>query len=113
LLLVFAIRDILFLQWCMLTRMKNPVSKGVGLLFLYYIAVVLLSSVFGRHDYGGKVPAGLAIFTPAAVFNQGKIQGDAVFGLVLQSLVILVLLVLINERLASRPKAMAAAAASS
>jgi len=113
LLLVFAVRDILFLQWCMLTRMKNPVSKGIGLLWLYYIAVVVLSSVFARHNYAGNVPTGLAIFTPAAVFNTDKIQGDAIFGLVLQCLLIAGLLLLINERLAARPKAMGAAAVAS
>ena len=109
LLLAFAIRDILFLQWCMLTRMKNPVSKGIGLLALYYIAVVVLSSVFGRHNYSG-VPTGLAIFTPAGVFEQSNIQGAAIFGLLLQCLLIAALLVLINERLAARPKAMAVTA---
>lgn len=111
LLLVFAIRDILFLQWCMLTKMKSAVAKGIGLLWLYYIAVVLLTSVFGHHEYSGRAPAGLAIFTPAAVLNHGPIQGEAVFGLGLQCLLIVVFLVLINERLAARPKAMTTAAA--
>ncbi len=48
-LLVFTMRDVLFLQWCRLTRMKRPVTKGVLLLLLYYfaasMAILVASSV--------------------------------------------------------------------
>jgi hypothetical protein len=37
--LVFTTRDILFLQWCNLTRMKKPILKGILFLFLYGFAV--------------------------------------------------------------------------
>jgi hypothetical protein len=111
LLLAFAIRDVLFLQWCMLTKMKNAVGKGVGLLWLYYIAVVLLSSVFGHRGYMHDIPPGLAIFTPVAAFDQSKFYGNAILGLALQCALIAVFLVLINERLAARPKTMAMAVA--
>ena len=41
-LLAFTMRDILFLQWCKLTRMKSPVRKGVLLLLLYYFAATMV-----------------------------------------------------------------------
>lgn len=41
-LLAFTMRDILFLQWCRLTRMKSPVTKGVLLLLLYYFAASMV-----------------------------------------------------------------------
>ena len=52
--LVFTARDILFLQWCLLTRMKQPVMKGFLLLVLYYVAAgivgAVVSAVSGRAD---------------------------------------------------------------
>ncbi|MGD1102430.1 MAG: hypothetical protein ABSA59_10220 [Terriglobia bacterium] len=43
--LVFTARDVLFLQWCLLTRMKHPVMKGILFLFLYNAAVGLVGLV--------------------------------------------------------------------
>jgi ABC-type transport system involved in multi-copper enzyme maturation permease subunit len=43
--LVFTTRDILFLQWCLLTRMKHPVMYGILFLLLYNAAVGLLGLV--------------------------------------------------------------------
>ncbi len=43
--LVFVTRDILFLQWCTLTRMRRPLMIGFLYLFLYYIAVLIVSVV--------------------------------------------------------------------
>jgi multisubunit Na+/H+ antiporter MnhC subunit len=43
--LVFTARDVLFLQWCLLTRMKHPVMKGILFLVLYNTAVGLLGAV--------------------------------------------------------------------
>jgi len=33
--LVFAVRDVLFLQWCVVKGFQNPVVKGMLFLFLY------------------------------------------------------------------------------
>jgi multisubunit Na+/H+ antiporter MnhC subunit len=43
--LVFTARDILFLQWCLLTRMKHPLMKGILILILYNAAVSLVALV--------------------------------------------------------------------
>ena len=43
--LVFTARDILFLQWCLLTRMKHPVMKGVLFLVLYNAAAGIVGWV--------------------------------------------------------------------
>jgi len=43
--LVFTARDVLFLQWCLLTRMKQPVMKGILFLVLYNAAASLVGVV--------------------------------------------------------------------
>jgi hypothetical protein len=43
--LVFTARDVLFLQWCLLTRMNHPVMKGVLFLVLYISAASLVGVV--------------------------------------------------------------------
>src|SRR4029077_14269739 len=37
--LVFMTRDVLFIQWCKLTRLRSPLLKGVLFLCLYYASV--------------------------------------------------------------------------
>ncbi len=44
-LLVFAARDILFLQWCNVTSMKRPLVAGGLYLCLYYVAVSIFALV--------------------------------------------------------------------
>jgi hypothetical protein len=71
--LVFNIRDISFLQWCLLTRMRRPVLKGFLLLWLYQATagvVVVVSSVVSRHE--GEVAANL-------LAPYGLLNGDLVF----------------------------------
>ncbi len=108
--LVFAVRDILFLQWCLLTRMKRPVVKGFLYLVLYYSAVGVLSLVAstvgkGLEDY-------VVCLSPIYAFiSKGVRPHDApalYLGLALQIPVILVLLSRITNRLrrpASSPAA--------
>jgi len=43
--LIFITRDITFIQWCRLTRMRAPVLKGVLFAGLYYVAAIVLSTV--------------------------------------------------------------------
>lgn len=45
--LVFVTRDVLFLQWCSLTRLKRPLLKGFLFLWLYYVAAGIVASVAG------------------------------------------------------------------
>jgi hypothetical protein len=49
-LLVFSIRDVLFLQWCNVTNMKRPLMKGLLYLSLYYVAVSIIAAVAGVAD---------------------------------------------------------------
>lgn len=51
-LLVFATRDVLFLQWCNVTSMKRPLVKGVLYLLLYYVAVSIVAGVVGVGSEG-------------------------------------------------------------
>jgi hypothetical protein len=43
--LIFITRDIAFIQWCRLTRMRAPVLKGILFAGLYYVAAIVLSVV--------------------------------------------------------------------
>lgn len=95
--LAYAIRDILFLQWCMLTRMKNPLAKGVGLIWLYYFAALIASSVFapGR----SRSTTGLAYLTPFGGFIRETRTPDLWPGIMLQVLISGVIIFLIHQRL--------------
>jgi len=66
--LAFVTRDILFLQWCRLTRMRAPLLKGMLYLGLYYIAATVLSVVFGISSTVRGREA-LALSTPAGAFD--------------------------------------------
>jgi hypothetical protein len=106
---VFAVRDVLFLQWCMLTRMKNPVGKGIGLLWLYYFAAGVISSflTIGSAVAGKATTGPYAFLTPMGAWMPGNT--DAVIGgLVLQTAVCGGLLYLIRERLVRMELATAA-----
>lgn len=112
LVLVFVTRDVLFLQWCMLTRLRQPVVKGVLFLALYYAAAAVvtgLASVSSEH----AARFVLALLTPVQVFDP-EIKGLAFpgmtyAGLLLQVAVIGVVVMAINSRL-SRPLRSGAAA---
>lgn len=103
-LLVFTARDILFLQWCNLTRMKKPVIKGILYLFLYLSAVGITGVVvevvrpsaegyvFGLTPYYALTLSDLSWHAAAGVY----------VGLALQIPVIGLLLHFISGRL-SRP----------
>jgi hypothetical protein len=97
-LLVFAVRDVLFLQWCRLTRMKNAVTRGAGLLALYYIAVIVVMvtvhSVTERFD--GIL---LAVLTPLAPANKDIHVAVSVAGIALQVAACVLLLTAITRRL--------------
>jgi hypothetical protein len=102
LVLVFVTRDVLYLQWCMLTRLRQPVVKGVLFLCLYYSAAGVLSGLasVSSEDSARWV---LALLTPGQVFDS-NIHGMAFppatyVGLVLQTGLIVVLVMAIISRL--------------
>lgn len=100
-LLAFTMRDVLFLQWCKLTRMKNPVSKGVLLLVLYYFAaimVIIVASSVSSKD--GLFAA--RVLTPMFYFEKQDAATAAaamMTGVAVQGAVIAVLLGAIGTRL--------------
>jgi len=100
--LVFTARDILFLQWAILTRMTRPVVKGFLYLWLYYAAagvvvmvVSIMSSEKGRFLLGGLTPYGT--FDTRGI--QPSVSPGIYVGLALQVLFILLLLRVVSVRL--------------
>ena len=68
--LVFTARDVLFLQWCLLTRMKHPVIKGILFIVLYNGAATILGvmvSVFASPEAMKKV---LTFLMPYALLGE-------------------------------------------
>ena len=103
--LVFIIRDVLFLQWCTLTRLKRPVVKGFLFLWLYYAAAGIISSVCGLASRtAGSLVMGL--LTPWQIMGLediGLAQAHPSYvGMALQVAVAVFLVTAITRRL-SRP----------
>lgn len=112
--LLFISRDILFLQWCNLTRMKRPLVKGGFYLLLYYTAVFIIGVVLGLL----WAPSGftfLALTSPLMVFGTKQLELAKVLwiylGMALQVGVIGFLLRAISRRL-GRPSTATAASGS-
>jgi hypothetical protein len=83
--LVFITRDVLFIQWCKLTRLRSPVVKGVLFLGLYYVGVAVLYSVMDVSSHSAAT--GLAnVLTPTAAFtyNSAMVPASVVVGIVFQ-----------------------------
>lgn len=101
--LVYIAADILFLQYCNLTRMKRPILKGVLYLMLYYTAAGIAAGVLGM---GSDLVARqiLSLLTPFAAVNWTELAAPrwVYAGLVIQVGVILFILNAIGRRL-SRP----------
>jgi hypothetical protein len=101
-LLVFAVRDVLFLQWCVVKGFHSPVVKGLVFLFLYYLTALTIAIFFLRSS--------LAWFTPVGAFGNPELDTlpSVVAGVLLQVAASIFLLVAIRRRLAS-PAATSAA----
>ena len=112
LVLVFVTRDVLFLQWCVLTRLRQPVVKGFLFLCLYYAGAAVLTGLaaVSSQDAGHWM---LALLTPIQVFDpdvKGAAFPAATYaGLALQTGMIGVILTAISSRL-QRPMESGAAA---
>ena len=63
-LLVFAVRDILFLQWFALRGIQRPVVKGTLLLLLYYFTAVTLAVLFFHGGSAWLTPIGAFVRDP-------------------------------------------------
>ena len=113
-LLVFAGRDVMFLQWCNLTRMKRPLVKGVLYLMLYYFAVSILGIVVAATT-GSESNMVFDALTPYGPFMTGgaglaRLSPAIYIGLGVQMAFILLILKAIAMRL-SRPAISGATAA--
>ena len=110
--LVFITRDVLFIQWCKLTRLRSPLLKGVLFLCLYYAAVAVLFTVLDVTSQ--RAAAGLAnALSPVAAFNYSSstlIPVSAMAGIVIQVMTIAFLISAIRGRI-EQPDLVTAAAA--
>ena len=106
-LFAFLARDVLFIQWCNLTRLRQPMVKGVLYLCLYYAAAVIIGTVFylRSEESGNHV---LALLTPAQAFHpplEGQHFSPTTYvGIALQAGLIVVMLAAIARKLKSAPK---------
>jgi hypothetical protein len=100
--LVFTARDILFLQWCLLTRMKQPVVYGILFLLLYNAAVGVMGVVISVISEPATAKV-LTLLTPYALFGEmEKPTIHPVFiavGIALQVGICVLILVAIQRRL--------------
>lgn len=108
--LLFTARDVLFLQWCNLTRMKRPIFKGFLWLSLYYGAVGVVGTVVALiSPWHGRVV--FSLLTSWAILIPDQRNWTAIVaGMALQLPILLVLSQLITARL-SRPVSAARATA--
>ena len=96
-LLVFAVRDVLFLQWCAVKAFQRPVVIGALFLTLYYITAFTIAAFFFH--------SGLAWFTPFGVFVDAELAAplSILVGVALQIAVSAYLLIAIRQRLTPSP----------
>jgi len=97
--LVFITRDVLFIQWCKLTRLRSPLVKGVLFLGLYYAGVAVLYSVMDVTSH--TAANGLAhVLTPIAAFTYSSalVPASVLAGILVQVLAIAFLISVIRGR---------------
>jgi hypothetical protein len=103
--LVFIVRDVVFLQWCTLTRMKRPLLKGFLYLGLYYFAAGIVSSVISLASkaFGGLL---IGLLTPWQMMGLEEVTfvsaHASYVGIALQVAVTFFMVTAITRRL-SRP----------
>jgi len=102
-LLMFAVRDILFLQWCTLKGFRQPIVKGMLFLLLYYITAFTIGGLFFRF--------GLAWFTPVGAFAGPESAGAiSIFGGAVLQIVVSVYYLLSSIRQSLSPSISSATA---
>ena len=101
--LVFTARDILFLQWCLLTRMKHPVMYGILFLSLYNAAVGIMGWVISVVSSPARTKV-LTLLTPymlIAEMDKPDIPSAFILtGIALQVGICVLILLAIQRRLA-------------
>jgi hypothetical protein len=112
--LIFVTRDILFVQWCRLTRMRQPVLKGILFIGLYYAAAAVFTVMaWTSSERNGERL--LALLTPVGVFDS-RIVGlhfplSVYGGIALQGILAVAMLLAIQSRLQRPAKSQAIAVA--
>jgi hypothetical protein len=109
--LVYITRDVLFLQWCLLTRMKQPVFKGILFLVLYNVAAGMVGVVVS--NFARPVaPKVWTMLVPYALLAEGSERtipsAFILVAIALQAGICVLILLAIQRRL-SRPVHAAAA----
>ncbi len=109
--LVFIMRDVSFIQWCNLTRLRQPFVKGFLYLCLYYVSALVIMHV-GSY-ISPSFPARVATtLTPFGVFDSwDKSSATSIYagfgfqltGVVLQLAAVAVLVKAIYHRLSRTP----------
>jgi hypothetical protein len=109
--LVFAIRDVFFVQWCVLTKLKRPVITGVLLIVLYYVGFSVAAAYLKTFD-GGSSERLLALSTPFPAFTRiYQFRPLPLFLMIpCQAGIALAFALAIKSRLSRRPLAASAAA---
>jgi hypothetical protein len=101
--LIFVVRDVLFLQWIGLTRMKRPTMKGFLYLWLYYIAAGIFAMVASAISTTKAEFGVLGALTPYTAFisqdSSVNVWPGVLVGMVLQLFFIVLFLRAISERL--------------
>jgi len=101
--LLFATGDVLFIQWCKLTRLRAPLLKGMLFLCLYYASAGVIYGVMDVSSDRGASAGATAVsnvLTPAAAFNSGGglLPASALVGIVLQLMWIAIITSAIRAR---------------
>ena len=110
--LVFVTGDVLFIQWCKLTRLRAPLLKGVLFLCLYYASAGVIIGVTSVTS--GSVATAVAnVLTPAAAFDSSAklLPASALAGIVVQLMWIAFFISAVRGRLGQTPAVPAAAGA--
>jgi hypothetical protein len=101
--LVFITREVLFIQWCTLTRLRQPVVKGFLFLCLYYAAAGVFTGIAATSsDNAARIL--MSILTPIGVFDANvewpHIPASIYGGLAVQIGLIAAIILMIAKRLA-------------
>lgn len=101
--LVFITREVLFIQWCTLTRLRQPVVKGVLFLCLYYGAAGVFTAIAATSSENAARIV-MSLLTPIGVFDPSlewpHIPASIYGGLAVQIGLIAGIIVLVANRLA-------------
>ena len=110
LILIYACRDVLFMQWCTVTHMRRPVVKGAMLLIVYYVSAIVIAASTGAFSDAWAARL-FALLMPFSAFTDHADIFYSIAGAILQLLIIAVLLNGITQRLRRSASIAAARAA--